>query len=191
MKDASLLGRDVAADAAAKLSDSARPNQDELSRVDEPAPANEWVGPDGTTHSQHEAVPHTGLAEKREQAKAAKEQAATEAQQESENSKARTQGAVEGQVNGASTDAERAEKGKDAFADQAKQESKRLKDNLANKIPQKHKDMAKEQYQAGKVRSHPLDPHRPFLGFESPQFPRIRLSLRSAEFFFTDYRRAR
>lgn len=152
LKDASLLGRDVAADAAAQLSEKARPNQEQLARVDEPAPANEWVGPDGTTHSQHEGVPHTGLAEKREQAKEAKENAAQEAQQQSEESKARMQGAVEGQTNGATTDAERAEEGKDAFADQAKAESKRLKDKLNAKIPQQHKDLAKEQYRAGKVR---------------------------------------
>ena len=36
-----MLGRDVAADAAAKVSDVARPSEHELAKADEPAPSNQ------------------------------------------------------------------------------------------------------------------------------------------------------
>lgn len=40
--DIALLGRDIAADAAIKLASTLRPDQEELARVDEPAPSSQW-----------------------------------------------------------------------------------------------------------------------------------------------------
>lgn len=41
LKDVGILGRDVAADAAAKAADAARPSEDQLNQVDETAPSNQ------------------------------------------------------------------------------------------------------------------------------------------------------
>ncbi|KAI9609829.1 hypothetical protein KEM48_002695 [Puccinia striiformis f. sp. tritici PST-130] len=64
LKDIGVLARDVVADAAVKVADTTRPTEDALKKVDEAAPANEWVGPDGEKRAAHEKVPSTGLHEK-------------------------------------------------------------------------------------------------------------------------------
>ncbi|MBW0513033.1 hypothetical protein O181_052748 [Austropuccinia psidii MF-1] len=61
LKDISILARDVVADAAVKVADTARPTEEALKQVDEAAPANQWVGPDGQTGSTQDKVPSTGL----------------------------------------------------------------------------------------------------------------------------------
>lgn len=42
MKDLSLLARDVAADAAQKGANVARPGDEHLNQIDEPAPSHTW-----------------------------------------------------------------------------------------------------------------------------------------------------
>lgn len=64
LKDIGVLARDVVADAAVKVADTTRPTEDALKKVDEAAPANQWVGPDGERRAAHEKVPSTGLHEK-------------------------------------------------------------------------------------------------------------------------------
>jgi hypothetical protein len=56
LKDIGVLARDVVADAAIKVADTTRPTEEALKRVDEAAPANEWVGPDGERRGAHEKV---------------------------------------------------------------------------------------------------------------------------------------
>ncbi|GAA5918486.1 hypothetical protein JCM6882_008315 [Rhodosporidiobolus microsporus] len=75
LKDIGFLGRDVAADAAVKAAEVARPNEDQLRQVDEPAPSNQWVGPNGEVRDQHAPAPDTGLAEKRDQLKQKRDEA--------------------------------------------------------------------------------------------------------------------
>ncbi|GAA5906426.1 uncharacterized protein JCM6883_004476 [Sporobolomyces salmoneus] len=75
LKDVGILGRDVAADAATKAANAARPDEEQLRQVDETAPSNQWVGPNGETRDHTSDVPDTGLAAKRDEAKRAKEQA--------------------------------------------------------------------------------------------------------------------
>ncbi|EFP80265.1 uncharacterized protein PGTG_06221 [Puccinia graminis f. sp. tritici CRL 75-36-700-3] len=64
LKDIGVLARDVVADAAVKVADTTRPSEEALKKVDEAAPANEWVGPDGEKRTAHEKAPSTGLHEK-------------------------------------------------------------------------------------------------------------------------------
>ncbi|BGP18009.1 hypothetical protein JCM10213_005048 [Rhodosporidiobolus nylandii] len=75
LKDVGLLGRDVAADAAVKAAEVARPDEEQLRQVDEPAPSNQWVGPNGEKRGAHESAPDTGLQEKKEQLQEKKDQA--------------------------------------------------------------------------------------------------------------------
>ncbi|GAA5986554.1 hypothetical protein JCM11641_003673 [Rhodosporidiobolus odoratus] len=75
LKDVGLLGRDVAADAAVKAAEVARPNEEQLRQVDEPAPSNQWVGPNGETRGPQHDAPDTGIQEKKEQFQDAKNQA--------------------------------------------------------------------------------------------------------------------
>lgn len=75
LKDVGILGRDVAADAATKAANAARPSEEQLRQVDETAPSNQWVGPDGEVRDHTSDVPDTGLAAKRDEAKRLKEQA--------------------------------------------------------------------------------------------------------------------
>lgn len=74
LKDIGLLGRDVAADGAAKLAEVARPDEDALRQIDEPAPSNQWVGPNGEKRDHNSSVPDTGLQEKKEQLQNARDQ---------------------------------------------------------------------------------------------------------------------
>ncbi|GAA6017008.1 hypothetical protein JCM10207_001455 [Rhodosporidiobolus poonsookiae] len=92
LKDIGFLGRDVAADAAVKAADVARPNEEQLRQVDEPAPSNQWVGPNGEVRDHRSPAPDTGLQqkkeqfqEKKEQAKQAKEDAKSEAADRAQN----------------------------------------------------------------------------------------------------------
>ena len=74
LKDIGILGRDVAADGAAKVAEVARPNEDQLRQIDEPAPSNQWVGPNGEKRDHNSSVPDTGLQEKKEQLQDARDQ---------------------------------------------------------------------------------------------------------------------
>jgi hypothetical protein len=47
LSDVTVLGRDVAADAAQNLANKARPDEDSLRNADEPGPDSQWIGPDG------------------------------------------------------------------------------------------------------------------------------------------------
>ncbi|GAA5879129.1 hypothetical protein JCM16303_001308 [Sporobolomyces ruberrimus] len=75
MKDVGILGRDVAADAATKAANAARPSEEQLRQVDETAPSNQWVGPNGEVRDHTSDVPDTGIAAKRDEAKRLKDQA--------------------------------------------------------------------------------------------------------------------
>ncbi|GAA6030366.1 hypothetical protein JCM8097_009074 [Rhodosporidiobolus ruineniae] len=75
LKDVGLLARDVAADGAVKAAEVARPDEERLRQVDEPAPSNQWVGPNGEVRDHRQSVPDTGLQEKKEQLQEKKQQA--------------------------------------------------------------------------------------------------------------------
>ncbi|KAI5479947.1 hypothetical protein MNV49_002237 [Pseudohyphozyma bogoriensis] len=164
LKDVGILGRDVAADAAAKVSDVARPSDEALDGVDEPAPSNQWVGPDGEVRSHNDPAPDTGLAAKRDEAKAKKEEAKAqkeEAKQQAKDEAAgtadRVAGAADQGQQGALSDEDRARGAAGAGSDQAQAEANTKKDQLQaqknkliNKIPDEHKDRAKEQLQRTK-----------------------------------------
>lgn len=175
LKDISILGRDVAADATAKASDLARPGDDQLANVDTPAPSNEWVGPDGQKHGADSPVPDTGLAAKREEAERKKEQAKLEKEKAKEDAKESgkrvgeaadqntatdTQGVANGEPNGfvpenqdqAKIEGEKAREGGES---QAKAEKQRVQDQVSQRIPEERKEQAKEQY--GKLKEYAGD----------------------------------
>ncbi|KAK4051027.1 hypothetical protein OIV83_003156 [Microbotryomycetes sp. JL201] len=162
LKDFGVLGRDVLADAAVKVGDVARPGEDELARADEPAPSNQWVGPDGQVHDHTQKVPDTGLAEKRAKAQEAKEKAKAErddivnqAQGHAENV---ASAADQGQQAGlGDSDQARAENAAQAGQDQAQTEAEQAKqtakgklNQLKAKIPQEHVDRANEHLDRAK-----------------------------------------
>ncbi|KEI39762.1 uncharacterized protein L969DRAFT_17670 [Mixia osmundae IAM 14324] len=192
MTDLSFLARDVAADAAAhgadmaaQAADKARPAEHELNQVDQTAPDNQWVGPDGQTRSHNEPVPDTGLQGKKEELQARRDQAvnkkdelknaasdqASQAQNAAGEHANRVQNATQNapgpndpvnDPNGP-TDAQK-QAGQNAAADSAqdaKNTAAQKKDQLMAKIPQEHKDKANEQI--GKAKDYAnekFDPER-------------------------------
>ncbi|KAM0790055.1 hypothetical protein ACM66B_005383 [Microbotryomycetes sp. NB124-2] len=162
LKDFGVLGRDVLADAAVKVGDVARPGEDELARADEPAPSNQWVGPDGQIHDHTQKVPDTGLAEKRAKAQEAKEKAKAERDDMVNQAQGHAQNvanaADQGQQQGAGvSDQARAEYGAQAGQDQGQAEADKAKETaqgkfnqLKAKIPQEHVDRANEQLDRAK-----------------------------------------
>lgn len=64
LKDISILARDVVADAAVKVAENTRPSEEALAQIDEAAPSEEWVGPDGHKRTGRDKAPPTGLGEK-------------------------------------------------------------------------------------------------------------------------------
>ncbi|GAA5838750.1 hypothetical protein JCM9279_003849 [Rhodotorula babjevae] len=234
LKDVGLLARDVAADAATHAADLARPDEERLRQVDEPAPSNQWVGPNGEVRDHNSPAPDTGLQAKKEQAQSAMDQARNakeEAKSEARDRAQNVAGAADqgqqsqagpatghigsagdavnqaqqygqhgqtggsggngqppyftGGSSGASLDAQpgstlstsqggfagaqpggfsssqpsdaqveegraRAQAGKDAGVNQAAQEGKEVKNKLLAKIPDEHKDRAREQKEKAK-----------------------------------------
>lgn len=174
LKDISLLARDVVADAAVKVAENTRPDEEQLRQVDEAAPADEWVGPDGTTRSRDEKVPSTGLGEKAEEAKrlASKAQdetskvaskANSEVEDVSSTAKSHAKDAssqVQSTADGTSGSNNReqasatADEGKKVASDKAdvassigNEKKNKLTDaygNLVGKIPEEHKEKARK-----------------------------------------------
>lgn len=76
-KDISLLSREVAVDAATKVADKARPDEEAMQHVDEPAPENQWEDYDKAMEPVRKAKDTASKVNKTAQDK--KEQAADEA----------------------------------------------------------------------------------------------------------------
>ncbi|KAM0751353.1 hypothetical protein T439DRAFT_380336 [Meredithblackwellia eburnea MCA 4105] len=153
LKDVGILGRDIAADGAAKISDVARPADQDLAKVDEPAPSNQWVGPNGEIHGHHDPAPDTGLAAKRDAAKAKAEEKANEAKAEVDESANRIATAgdeAQARQGEFATDEQKANAAADAAGDVAQKEKKKKLEQLKAKIPEEHKERAKEQLQKAK-----------------------------------------
>ncbi|CDS81922.1 uncharacterized protein SPSC_00104 [Sporisorium scitamineum] len=120
IQDFGYIGRDMFADGAAKAAEAARPNEEQLSSVDRPAPDNEF----------HDDIPDTLC--KKDQAKA-------DAQDKAEQTKSEAASHAQDVQNAVDPNASR-EQNQAAVADVAKEKAQALKD----RIPQKHKDLAKE-----------------------------------------------
>jgi len=164
LKDVGLLARDVAADAAQKTAEKARPDEEELRRADEPAPDNQWVGKDGETRGPNESAPDTGLAEKRDQAinkkdelKEKAQQKANEAQNEAQKHGEETRDRMQSATANAPGDSssgpsreerEAAQREGRQIKDEKKEQAKNVVSDKFNqakdKIPQEHKDRARE-----------------------------------------------
>lgn len=120
IQDLGYIGRDMFADGAAKAAEVARPEDEKLQSVDQPAPDDEF----------HDDIPD--LLKKKEQAKA-------QAQNKAEQAKAQGQSHAQVLQNAVDPNASK-EENQAAVAEQAKKKAQLLSD----KIPQKHKDLAKE-----------------------------------------------
>lgn len=71
LSDASLIGRDLFARGAVKAAENARPTEEQLARVDDAAPSDEWVGPKGTTHGPNDPAPDVLTDEQADRARGA------------------------------------------------------------------------------------------------------------------------
>ncbi|EST07143.1 Protein of unknown function DUF4449 [Kalmanozyma brasiliensis GHG001] len=121
VQDLGFIGRDMFADGAAKAAEAARPDEEKLNSVDQPAPDNEF----------HDDIPD--LLKKKEEAKGDAQATAEQAKSEGASHAQDVQNAVDPNASN--------EQNKAAVAEVAKQKAQLL----ADKIPQKHKDLAKEQ----------------------------------------------
>lgn len=185
LSDFSVIGRDLLAKGAGKAAETLRPTQEQLAKVDEPAPPDQFVSRGGQkvgpgevpvlgvsipgTNVTVEQHPHddepkviTGEGEQKPGSQAYKEgveearrryggaagqagelkdQAYQSAQQKAE--RAREGGDVEGVR--AETSAEAEEK-KQGFMERVRG----VRDNIAERIPQQHKDKAQEHFERGR-----------------------------------------
>jgi len=91
LSDVTVLGRDVAADAAQNAANKARPHEDSLRNADEPGPDSQWIGPDGEKRGPHDRVPDTGIGAKVDQAKQKKEEVKQDARQQAEEQRQRSE----------------------------------------------------------------------------------------------------
>lgn len=71
LSDASLIGRDLFARGASKAAESARPAPEQLARVDDAAPSDEFIGPNGTTHGPNDPAPDVMTDEQADRARGA------------------------------------------------------------------------------------------------------------------------
>ncbi|CCF49801.1 uncharacterized protein UHOR_13922 [Ustilago hordei] len=120
IQDLGYIGRDMFADGAAKAAEVARPEDGKLQRVDQPTPDNEF----------HDDIPD--LFKKKEETKA-------HAQEKAEQAKAQGSSHARDLQNSVEPNASK-EENQAAVAEQAKNKAQLF----ADKIPQKHKDLAKE-----------------------------------------------
>lgn len=180
LKDVGVLARDVVADAAIKVADTTRPSDEALKKVDEAAPANEWVGPDGEKRSAHEKAPSTGLNEKANelqqmagkaqdylsQAQTEATQTAESAEPHAENAASKIKSSAESNepLEGSSQAKETIRESGQVASDKAdvaasavSEKKNRLREaygNVISKIPQEHKDKAKQAREDTKVYIH-------------------------------------
>lgn len=160
LKDIGLLARDVAADAAAKAAETARPSEQQLKQIDETAPDNQWVTTDGQVRGPNDAVPDTGVQQKREQAQQAKEeafakkeelkqQAQAEGQAQGRDAAQRVDGAVSSQpgdsTRGPSVAEQEAGKREAAnIASEKQNQAKAKLEQVKGQIPEERKEQARE-----------------------------------------------
>jgi len=172
--DFALIGRDLLARSAAKAADIVQPDEHAMSKVDDPAPHNQFVTAGGRTIGHEETpilearlpgtnttiqndpsapqptvqgphVPHgrQHLGQVMEEGRATQQHAKGRAFEEAEHAKNETQLA-----------AQRAQAGDDATVEEKKNgfmdKVRGIRDNLTDRIPQKHRDTAEDHYHRGR-----------------------------------------
>lgn len=120
--DSGVMGRDIFADAAVKASDMARPDEERLAQVDQPAPANEF----------HDDIPNALKSKSPEE----KEAAAKEKEAEKAAAKVRAQQAA----NQVDPNDPTNPQSRNAVANQANEQ----KEVLLSKVPEQHKERIRE-----------------------------------------------
>ncbi|PWN28503.1 hypothetical protein BDZ90DRAFT_238789 [Jaminaea rosea] len=122
VNDAGVMGRDIFADAAVKASDMARPDEEKLAQVDQPAPDNEF----------HDDIPQALKTKSPEEKEAA--------QKEKEAEKAAAKARAQQAANNIDPNDPTNQQSKNAVNAQAQEQ----KEVLLSKIPQEHKDRINE-----------------------------------------------
>lgn len=122
INDAGVIGRDIFADAAVKVSDMARPDEEKLASVDQPAPDNEF----------HDDIPQALKTKSPEEKEAA--------QKEKEAEKAAAKVRAQQAANQVDPNDPTNEASQNAVKNQAQEQ----KEVLLSKIPQEHKDRITE-----------------------------------------------
>lgn len=142
LSDSKVIGQDLFADAASKAANVARPNEEKLAKVDEPAPEG-WKSSDGRVVGADETpkydMPNLKKAkESKEEGKdTAKESAKESAKDVADKTKAKSE--QESDLQKAVSD-----------VGNEKKEGKSKSQNLKEKIPENHRQTAKENYEKSK-----------------------------------------
>lgn len=143
LKDASFLGRDVLADGLSKAANGARPTEQQLADVDDPAPSNQWEGANGVTADHTTGVPRTEVEALVDHANRKKEEVREIVAQDMR----QVQAKVDAQTTRTGPDGQIVVQDPEV----AKADGKAtLKEKTWGRISDKHKDVLKEQYEAGK-----------------------------------------
>jgi len=139
LSDITVLGRDVAADAAAKVAEVARPDEESLRKADEPAPDSQWIAPDGSTRGPNESAPDTGVRDRVEQAKQKKEEVKQDAKSEAQDQANRTQERAERE----NIDPNDKQQQKAIAKDEAGNIKDRVKNVISSRVPDDRKDQVR------------------------------------------------
>lgn len=178
LSDVQIIGRDLFARGAIKAAESVRPPEGALTRVDDAAPLDEWIGPEDTRHGPNQRAPDVLTDKQADRARGALDTArqaygvkydvgvdakvdtskqgfldrfGTRKEQIPDEHRERVDHVVEGvqgEVRQFREDVERAPE--DQEGEVAKQSFKDRFMGLKEKIPQEHRDRAGEQYEHGK-----------------------------------------
>ncbi|KAI0275464.1 hypothetical protein BC834DRAFT_840264 [Gloeopeniophorella convolvens] len=166
LSDFSVIGRDILARTASHAADSIRPDQDALGRVDRPAPHDQFetaggrqVGPEETPVAEfnvpgvNAAVrhhPHEGTEVEHEGQVRSGSQAVNEARDNAYETRDRARDATTREVNDATDDAANDNLDAEAKKSGLKGRFQNFKNGLSDRIPQDHKDNARDQVEHGR-----------------------------------------
>ncbi|KAH9952567.1 hypothetical protein BGW80DRAFT_1420325 [Lactifluus volemus] len=148
LSDFSVIGRDILARAASHVADSVCPNSDALANVDRPAPSDQFETAGSNVAVRHR--PHEGVDLEHEGEVGFTSQATDDARERIRDTRDRAHNVVVTEAGGAARD------GKDSNADvDAKQSGlmsrlQNLKNGLSDRVPQEHKDVARETIEHGR-----------------------------------------
>lgn len=137
LSDIQVIGRDLFARGAIKAAESVRPSESAIARVDDAAPADEWMGPKGTRHGPGQPVPEVVSDEQADRARGALDTGRRGLGVKNDVAQQRDESPTDVNVEGENGEV-------------AKQSLKDRFMGLKEKFPQEHRDRASEQYDRGK-----------------------------------------
>ena len=139
LSDSKIIGQDLFADAASKAANVARPNDEKLAKVDEPAPEG-WKSSDGRVVGADETPKYD--MPKLKKAKESKEDGKESVKESTKDAADKTKAKSEQESD--------LQKAVSDVGNEKKEEGKSKGQNLKEKIPEKHRQTAKENYEKTK-----------------------------------------